>query len=373
VKAIYIVGAIIAALIVLKLTVLSPKSKDNAQGSGGGAPPSASNAQGGKPSGGPGGGGPGGGGKPMPVDVLIAKETSNSSSVFSSGTLVANEEVDLRSEASGILTNLFIKEGTLVSKGQLIAKINDADIKARIKKLNYEEELAKQTEARQKKLLDINAISKEEYDLAVNKINTLSADKESLMVALKQTEVRAPFTGKIGLKSISVGAYLSPSVSIARLIQTNPIKMDFTIPEKYSSRVKLGTKVMMSTDGSNEERQAIVTAIDPKIDEALRTIKVRTTLPNANGALVPGMFVKVKVPLGAAQTIMLPTESIIPFAGGKKVYVVRNGKAKEASINSGMRTERELEVISGIKAGDTIIISGLMNIKDGQGVKPKVK
>lgn len=313
-------------------------------------------------------------GKQSPVltsDIYLALEQNNSNEIFSSGTMIANEEVELRSEASGRITALNIKEGASINKGQLIAKLFDENILAQLKKLKFEEELAEQVEARQKKLLDINAISKEEFDIAVNKVNTLRADKESLQVALKQTEVRAPFSGRIGLKNISVGAYVTPANIIATLVQTNPIKMDFTIPEKYSDKISVGRKISFSTDGKKDEYTATVIAIDPKVDETLRTLKVRTTIPNPKNIFLPGMFVRVNASLGATKSIMIPTETVIPVMGGKSVYVLKEGKAKEVSVTTGLRTERFIEITDGVSIGDSVIATGLMSLKPGTAVKVK--
>ena len=307
--------------------------------------------------------------KAMPVDIYLAKLESVSNEIFASGTMVANEEVELKSETSGRLTRLDISEGALITKGQLIAKINDADIQAKLKKVRYERELATQILARQKSLLNINAISKEEYDIVVNKVNTLSADKEALQVALAQTEVRAPFSGRIGLKYISVGAYLTPTITIATLVQTNPIKMDFSIPEKYSSHIKKGKTVQFSQDGSNTKYSATILAIDPKIDESLRTLKVRSTAPNKEGKFMPGMFVKVSAPLEKTESIMVPSQILIPFVGGKKLYVLKNGMAEERSVTTGLRTEDMVEVIEGVSVGDSLVASGLMSLKKGQALR----
>jgi membrane fusion protein, multidrug efflux system len=310
-------------------------------------------------------------GKVMPVDIFVAKLSNNAQQAQASGTLVPNEEVELKSEMAGRIIKLNISEGSEVVKGQLIAKINDADILARMKKLKYEEELAKQIEARQKKLLDINAISKEEYETAITKINTLSADKESLEVELSKTEIRAPFSGKIGLKNISNGAYVTPGASIATIVQINPIKVDFSLPEKYFNKLNKGRKINITMDGSNIKKEGIIIAIDPKIDEALRTVKIRATLNNADKKLMPGMFTKVDINLGNSNAIFAPTETIIPFVGGKKVMILDDGKAKEVVITTGHRTENEVEIIQGLSVGDSIIASGLMNIKPDQEVKSK--
>jgi membrane fusion protein (multidrug efflux system) len=307
----------------------------------------------------------------LPVDIYVAQEVNQGSTILATGTVVPNEEVELKSEASGRLVKLNLQEGGFVKKGQLIAKINDEDLIAQLKKLKYEEEFAAQNEARQKKLLDIDAISKEEYDIAVNQVNTLGADKEYLEVQLEKTSVVAPFSGTLGFKNISEGAYITPSVIIANLVQTNPAKIDFNIPEKYASKIKVGQKVSFSLDGDEEIIQAMVIAIDPKIDENLRTLKVRAKTSNSNGKLLPGMFTKVEIPLGKEKSIMIPSEAIIPILKGKKIFVMKNGMAKEVIIKTGLRTDTQVSVEEGLIVGDSVVVSALMSVKKGLPIMAK--
>ncbi|MEM6320867.1 MAG: efflux RND transporter periplasmic adaptor subunit, partial [Bacteroidota bacterium] len=261
------------------------------------------------------------------------------------------------------------KEGAYVKKGQLIAKLDDADLVAQLKKLKYEEELAAQTEARQNKLLEINAISKEEYDLAVNRVNTLSADKEFLQVQLEKTSVVAPFSGRMGFKNISQGAYITPSVVIANLVQTNPVKLDLSVPEKYAGKIKTGQPLNFTIDGEETTFTAKVLAINPKIDEELRTLKVRAVATNNGEKLLPGMFIRVEVPLGEEKSIMIPTESVIPILKGKKVFVMKNGKAEERVIRTGLRTDTKIQVEEGLEVGDSVITSALMSVKAKSAVR----
>jgi membrane fusion protein (multidrug efflux system) len=302
----------------------------------------------------------------LPVDIYVATEVNQSNVVYASGTVVPNEEVEIKAEVSGRLVELNIREGGYIQKGDLIAKLDDADLVAQLKKLTYEEQLADQTEARQKRLLEINAIGKEEYEMAVNKVNTLSADKELLEVQLEKTRVVAPFSGRMGLKSISEGAYITPSTVISNLVQTNPAKLDFSVPEKYASKIKTGQTILFSIDVDDKEivkEKAIVLAIDPKVDENLRTLKIRARTTNSSGRLLPGMFIRVELPLGDEKSIMIPSESIIPILKGKMVYVKRNGIANEVEIQTGLRTETDVQVEKGLNVGDSLIVSALMSVK----------
>ena len=265
------------------------------------------------------------------------------------------------------------KEGAYVNKGELIAKINDEELKAQLVKLGYLEKRAKDVEARQKRLLAVEGISREEYDIAESNVNTARADKELLMAQLAKTEIRAPFSGKLGLRAISQGAFLTPGTLVTTLVQTNPVKIDFSVPEKYASQIRVGSPVRFTSDGLGASMTAQVTAISPLIDESLRTMKVRAYTSNPTGRLVPGMFVRLDVPLGNNQTIQIPTQAIVPVLKGKKVYVVREGKAQETFIKTGVRNDQQVQVMEGLVPGDSVIISSIMSLKNGASVKIKTK
>ena len=355
------IGIIVILLILGKIFFFKAPNKGNA--AGGGSAPNAKaggkDAKGGMPS------------PTIPANIFVVKPENVDNVVTASGTVVANEEVELKTEASGRLIQLNIQEGKFVQKGQLIAKLKDDDLKAQLKKLDYQEALAKQLEARQKKLLDINAISKEEYEITANNINTINADKELIKAQLEKTELRAPFSGKIGLKSISLGAYITPATIIATLTQTNPVKIDYTIPEKYASQIKVGNSVKFTIDGKNGDYTARIIAIDPKVDESLRTLKIRGLTANPSGLFIPGMYVKVNTDLSVTNSLMIPTESVIPILKGKKVYVLKNGIANEIMITTGLRTDKAVQVLTGLQAGDSLIVSSLMAMKKESKVKVK--
>ncbi len=308
---------------------------------------------------------------PVSVSVFVVNFENLDNIISSSGTIFPNEEVELRAEASGKLMSLSIKEGSRVRMGQMIAKIKDTDLQAQLKKLNFEIELAKQIEARQKKLLDINAISKEEYEITANKINTLNADKELIRANIDKTLLKSPFSGRIGIKNVSEGAYVTPATSLATLVQTDPVKIDFTIPEKYSTLVKTGRKIKFEVEGQPEPYFANIVVIDPKIDPNLRTLRIRAVSKNPNDRLVPGMFVRVTVDLDVVQAIMVPTEAIVPILKGKKVYVVREGKAAEVMVETGLRTDKKIQITSGLAVGDSVITSGIMALKKDAPVRVK--
>ena len=356
-RPILILGGIILALILGKL-FLFPESDEE---KGGQAKSGAGAAKGGK-----------GGGGAVPVEVYLAKMEKIDNILYAPGTVVPNEEVELKAEMAGRLVKLNLREGAAVTKGQLIAKINDKELQAQLAKLEFNAALVRNREERQKKLLKIEAISQEEYEIAMNSVSTSEADKDLIMAQLEKTEIRAPFSGTIGLKSISEGAYLSPGTPVATLVQTNPVKIDFTIPEKYARDIRLGSTVRLGLDGDVTRYPARVVALDPKVDENLRTQRVRAILPNPGKLFVPGMFVKVQVDLSNNSTaIMIPTDAIVPVLKGKKVFVKKNGTAQEVMVTTGLRTDQKVQITEGLKTGDSLIVTGIMALKADAAVKVK--
>ncbi len=307
----------------------------------------------------------------LSADIYVAKLSDNSSTIYATGTIMPNEEVEIKSEVAGRIIDLNIKEGGFVQKGQRVVKLDDRDLTAQLKKLEYEDQLAAQIEARQKKLLDINAISKEEYDMAVNRVKTLSADRELLQVQIERTSILTPFSGRMGLKSISEGAYITPGQIIVNIVQSNPAKVDFSISEKYSNKIFVGQKLSYTIDGFNDVFTAEVIAIDPKIDENLRTLRIRGKSANNQGRLLPGMYVRLEIPISETSAIMLPTEAIVPILKGKKVYVLNNGVAEERLITTGYRSNAYIQVEKGLSIGDSVIVSALMTIKPNMPVQAR--
>ena len=310
------------------------------------------------------------GGSAVPVNVFVVGRESIENQIFASGTVLPNEEVMLMSEISGRLIKLNIQEGAYIQKGQLIAKINDRELKAQLQKVAYNQELAQKVEARQKKLLNVEAINLEDYDVTTNNIRVLDAEKEVIQSQLEKTEIRAPFSGKIGLKNISEGAYLAPGTPVATIVQSNPVKIDFAVPEKYAPNIRSGNFVKFSLDGDPSTYNAKIIAIDPKVDETLRTLRVRAVAQNPSGRFVPGMFVKIMANLDANKAaMMVPTEAIVPVLKGKKVFVVKNGKAQELMVTTGVRTDKRIQIIDGLQPGDSLITSGIIAIKANTSVK----
>lgn len=315
-------------------------------------------------------GGNSGGGAPSNVTAIIIKAEKLSNEVYASGTILANEEVQLQPELSGKIIQLNFQEGSRVSRGQLLVKINDADLQANYKKLQLQYALADQKLQREKKLLDINGISQEEFDIIQNQYNVIKSEMDFATAQIAKTEIKAPFDGVIGLKHVSEGAYVSSNTVIANIQQINPVKIDFSVSERYSSIVKKGDKLSFTIEGNEEKFMAQIFAIEPKIDMATRTLQVRAICSNTKGDIYPGSFARVQLALNDIDSaLMVPTEAVIPDLKGKKVYRIKDGKAESIKIITGLRTDEKIQVTEGLSIGDTIIVRGIMSLKPGASVK----
>ena len=310
------------------------------------------------------------GGQTPIVDVIVAGYTEITDAVEANGTVLANEFVELRPEVSGRLTYLQVAEGKFVEAGTIIARINDADLQAQLGKTKVQLELAEKTEQRLHTLLDINGVNQADYDAAINAVNGFKADIEYTKAMIDKTVVRAPFSGTIGLRQVSPGAYVSSATVIATMQQLNQLKIDFTLPEQYSSLVKTGGIVKVVVDGTdNAKHNANIIAIEPQANALTRNLKVRALLPNISRAN-PGAFVKVYVGEGAAQkAILVPSNVIIPSDKNKQVVLVKKGKAFFSNVETGLRQASLVAITKGINQGDTIVVNGVMFATNNDPVK----
>ncbi|MDI1307486.1 MAG: efflux RND transporter periplasmic adaptor subunit [bacterium] len=312
--------------------------------------------------------------KPMNVSGIVVKTQTFDNNLSLSGSIEANEQVEIRSEVSGIVEGIYFQEGSNVSKGQVLFKVNDIELRAQLRQMTTKEGLASENERRAKLLLQKEAISQEEYDVARADLKSAQSQSQLIKAQISKTSVRAPFSGKIGLRSISPGTYITPTILVAKLVNIGKLKITFSIPEKYASQVKTNTQLTFTVSGSPEKYTAKIYAIEPGVEVATRTLQVRAIAENKNGKLLPGTFANVELPLDIIKdAIVVPSEAIIPVQNGKKVFISSNGKAKEVMIETATRTDASILVLSGLKAGDTVLTSAVMSLKDEIPVKVKVK
>jgi membrane fusion protein (multidrug efflux system) len=305
----------------------------------------------------------------LSVDALVVHPQLLLNQIYSTGTLMANEEVELRPEIAGRIVGVYFDEGRRITKGELMLKINDRELLAQQKRKELEEKQASDEERRKKQLFDINVISQEEYDKSLNALRLIQAEKEVIESQLAKTEIRAPFDGVVGLRYVSEGGYVSPSMLAATMQDLDPMKVEFSVPEKYAQLLKDGTEIVVRVGDLPGGSKGIVYAIESKIDQGTRTIKARARIPNPSEQLVPGSFAKVEITLEALpNAIVIPTGALIPEISGEKVFVCTNGKARSVKVNTGIRTDKSIQITEGLSPSDTLIVTGLLQLADGKGI-----
>lgn len=310
-------------------------------------------------------------GAPLAVSTYVVTPSRLAERVSTTGELKANEEVELRAEASGRLVNMYFREGEEVRAGALLVKINDSDLQAERKRAEVQRGLAAQRETRVRRLLDEKTVSQEVYDEAAGELETIDAELELITARIQKTEIRAPFSGRIGLRSMSEGGYVTSTTPIATLQDLDPIKLDFAVPEKYTGQIRAGAPIEFSVSGIERSFRGEVYAVEPRIDSATRSVRLRARAPNPDRLLFPGSFARIELVLAEQNdAILVPTTALVPGLETTTVFVIEDGKAVSRQIETGQRTASEMQVTRGLSVGDRVVTSGLQQVRPGMAVQP---
>ncbi|MFA6261653.1 MAG: efflux RND transporter periplasmic adaptor subunit [Bacteroidia bacterium] len=313
----------------------------------------------------------GGGGKNQPVQVSVVTVAPRDiqEHIKTTGTLLAMESIDLVAETAGRITQINFSEGSRVEKGQLLIKINDTELRAQLKRAMASQRMKDETEKRNKQLLTRGAISQEAYETAVSELEATNADVELIREQMRKTSIIAPFSGVIGLRYVSEGSYVNNATRMASLHTLDPVKIEFPVPERYASRIKVGSVCTFTAEGQTEVLVATVYAIEPSVDQATRTVMMRARCSNNKGMLIPGGFVQLNLPLGKqTEVLMVPTQSLVPILKGKKIYMVQGDSIVERVVKTGIRQDALIEITEGLQAGDRVVTEGVMYVKAGSKV-----
>lgn len=314
----------------------------------------------------PGGRGGGPGRNPLNVNARILRPQLLTDEYVTTGLILPDEEVQLSFETSGKIVEITFTEGTAVRRGQLLAKVNDKPLQAQLKRLEAQLDLARNRVYRQEQLLKKDAASQEAYEEAKTGLATLEAEIEGVKVNIGLTELRAPFDGVIGLRQVSVGSYATPSSVVARLTKISPLKVEFSVPERYASQIRRGVNMDFTVEGHQTAFHAQVYAVESSIDKDQHVFTARGLYANANRQLLPGQYASIllrkeEIP----DALVIPSEAIVPEMGVDKVFCYRSGKAMPVEIKAGIRTAGEVQVLAGLAVGDTIITSGTLQLRMG--------
>jgi len=305
---------------------------------------------------------------PVAVDVIVAGNSDFASDIEVNGTVLSDEMVELHPETGGRLTYLNIPDGARVEAGTVLVKVNDADLQAQLQQQKVQLELAEKNEQRLRQLLSVNGVDQATYDAALSQVNLYNANINVLHAQIDKTVIKAPFAGRLGLRLVSEGAYVSTSTVIGTLQETDRVKIDFSVPESYEKLVVPGKKIDIKANDSEELYTATISAVEPQINTTTRDIKVRARLEKGN--LNPGAFVKVLLNQ-EMQGIVVPTNAIIPDALANQVVLVKDGKAHFQNVETGIRTSDIVEITSGLQVGDTVVVSGVLFVRPNGKVKIK--
>lgn len=307
----------------------------------------------------------------LPVNLQVATPEKFTETLPVTGSIEANESVVLKSEVSGKITGIFFNEGQRVSAGTVLIKVYDDDLQAQLAKAQANLILTEGMELRQRQLLDKEAISQQEYDVSFANLQSAQADVALLLSQISKTEIKAPFDGTIGFRKVSPGEYITPGIDIASLVNDDPAKIQFVVPEKYSQLLGRNTVIKYHLQGQQGERTATVYAQAPTIDQATRTLQLKAITPNPNGKLIPGAFAKIEIQMETQNNVILiPAEAILSETAGQKVYLYRGGKVQPVFVETGTRTNNRVEILKGILPGDSVIVTGLMQITPRATVIP---
>lgn len=304
------------------------------------------------------------------VRAMVVATSPFRDKIFVTGSVIAQDEVFLQAEAAGRIISLSLTEGGFVKKGTLLAKINDADLQAQRRRTVLNLELAQIREARQRQLLDNRAISQQDYDIVMNEVNTIKAEIDLIDANIAKTEIRAPFDGLVGLRSVSEGGFVTVGTRLATLQNVDRIRIEFSVPERYAASVRKGETISYTRQGSDQTYSATISAIEPRIDPNTRTLAIRATALNPQRLILPGAFAQITYSLKEVDNaLMVPSEAFVPESGQIFVFVLKSGLAQRVAVETGIRTDSQVQVLNGIAPGDTVLTTGILQLRDGMPVR----
>ncbi len=306
----------------------------------------------------------------IPAEAMIVKPESLRDLITVNGSTLANQEVMISSEVAGTVRKILFKEGSHVTQGSPMVILDTEELEAQRQRLEVRKRLTASVAERLKALYEAEGVSLQEYETAQAEADQVVAEIKLLDVQIEKRTVRAPFSGRIGLKLVSEGSYISSGSPIVGLVSLDPIHLQFAVPERYTQVLQQGSEVLFQLSGSTDMQSARVIAREPAIDPETRTLEFKASARNPRERILPGAFAKVTVNLSTYEgTLMVPTEAIIPELGGKKVFRYKNGKAESVVVETGIRQNEFIQVVSGLEPGDTILTTAVLQLRDGLPVR----
>ena len=318
----------------------------------------------------PGGGGPMG----MPVEVAVARADTVRDEIAATGQIEAVQSIDLRPEVDGRIVEILIREGQEVDQATPLFKVDDAQLRAQVAQLEAQRDLAQQALARAKELAQQNASSAADLEKAEAEARSAQAQYDLQRIRLERTTVRAPFTGVVGQRYVSLGDYVTTTTRLASLHTVNPQRASFQVPERFARSLSPGQAVSFRVAAiASRDFVGQVDFVDPIVQLPGRTILVKARVPNPQRLLQPGMFIEARLVTAVRpNAIVIPEEAVVPAEGANAVWVAVEGKATRRPVSLGVRTPGFVEVTDGVKAGEQVVVGGLELLAPGAPVMPRV-
>ncbi len=314
-----------------------------------------------------------GGGFAMPVEVSAAFRDTVVDAIGATGQIEPFQSTELRPDIDGRLVEIYAREGQMVARGDALFKVDDAELKAQVARLEAERDLAEQALTRTRSLLEQKAASQADLEQAQAAARSARAQLELTQVRLSRTVVRAPFAGIAGQRFASLGDYVTSSTPLIMLQTVNPQRAVLRVPERYAGQLKVGQTVRFTVAAlPAREFTGRVDFVDPVVQLPARTILVKAVVPNPGRSLQAGMFIEARLATDVRpDAVVVPEEAILPVRGANFVWVVDSGKAVRRQVGLGVRTPGFVEIRSGLDGGEQVVTGGLERLQDGMPVNAK--
>ncbi len=307
---------------------------------------------------------------PAFVSVAPVRSETLSQKLEALGNARANESVDISSKTSNVVTAVHFGDGQRVKRGQLLVQLDDAQTRADVAAAEAAVAESERLFNRSRELMATEALSKAQFDQLEATLKANRARLASAQARLADTVIRAPFSGRVGLRRVSVGTLISPGAVITTLDDTSVIKLDFSVPENFLSTLREGLAVRATAPAfSGRSFTGKVSSIDSRVDMNTRAVTVRALLANEDGALRPGMFLNVSLANDERETLTIPEQALTPEAERQYVFVVADGKAQRREVRIGSRRPGSVEIVAGLNAGEQVVVEGTQKVRDGAPVR----
>lgn len=310
----------------------------------------------------------------MPVEVAVARHDTVVDAITASGEIEAVQSIELRPEVDGRVVDILVREGAEVQSGDPLFKVDDAELKAQVARLEAERDLARQALRRTRELLAQNASSEADLEIAEANARSTEAQLELAQLRLERTVVRAPFSGLVGERFVSLGDYVTTSTRLVTLQTADPQRAVFQVPERYARRLAVGQGVTFAVAAlPGVEFSGRVDFVDPVVQLPARTITVKAEVPNRRRELKSGMFIEVRLATDTrSDAVVVPEDAILPLQNATYVWIVNEGTASRRQVELGVRKPGLVEIRSGVEVGEQVVVGGLERLSEGAPVMATV-